>query len=162
MPEPSGNILLIQMLKEMINGDRSAELFSYPAQGKVEWQKDAAATILAQCGHVVDREQILFSNGGQNALSAILAGLFRYGDKIAVDDHTYPGIKTAAAMFGVQLVPVPSTDEGLNTDALEAVCKNEKTTASISFRLAKIQRLSRYRKSSARKSPKLWNDTIAS
>lgn len=80
-----------------------------------------------------------FSGGGQNALTAILAALFQKGNKIAVDNHTYPGIKTAAAMLGLQLVPVPTDSDGMDMDALEVICKNEKYEGFILFRLATIQ-----------------------
>lgn len=129
MPEPSGNSFLMEMLKDMIADDRTKGLFSYPEPSTEEWQKDVAVELMSQCGHTVGREEILFSNGGQNALSAVIAALLKRGDKIAVDDHTYPGIKSAAAMFGIQLVPVPSTQIGMDVNALATICKTEKIKA---------------------------------
>jgi DNA-binding transcriptional MocR family regulator len=126
VPEPSGNALLMQMLKEITNNAQAVDLFSYQTERTMEWQKDAAVSLLGYCGHKVGREQILFANGGQNALSAVLAAVFKRGDKIAVDEHTYPGIKTAAAMLGIQLIPIPHNDKGMDVDALEAMCKREK------------------------------------
>ena len=126
VPEPSGNALLMQMLKEITNNAQAVDLFSYQTDRTVEWQKDAAVSLLGYCGHRVDRQQVLFSSGGQNALVAVLAAVFKRGDKIAVDEHTYPGIKTAAAMLGVQLIPVPQNDKGMDVNALEAMCKRER------------------------------------
>ncbi len=126
VPEPSGNALLMQKLKEIVNEAQSVDLFSYRTDRAMEWQKDAAVSLLGYCGHKVDREQVLFSNGGQNALSAILAAVFKRGEKIAVDEHTYPGIKSAAAMLGIQLIPVPQNDKGMDMNALEIICKHEK------------------------------------
>lgn len=125
-PEPSGNEFLLKMTREMLSEAGAQRLFSYYAPGADEWQKDAAVTLMHYCGHRAEREQILFAGGGQNALSAVLAALFHRGDKIAVDDHTYPGIKTAAAMFGIQLVPIPSGQDGMDTGALETLCRNER------------------------------------
>ncbi len=125
-PESSGNGLLLKMTREMLSEAEAERLFSYYPPGADEWQKDAATRLLLHCGHCAQREQILFASGGQNALTAILGALFSRGDRIAVDDHTYPGIKTAAAMFGVQLVPVPSGRDGMDTDVLNALCKTEK------------------------------------
>lgn len=126
VPEPSGNDVLMAQLREMVAASSAADLFCYHAQGTDEWQKDVAVRLFEFCGCTVDREQVLFSPGGQNALTAVLAALFRRGDKIAVDAHTYPGIKTAAAMLGVQLVPIPQGAEGMEPAALETACKQDR------------------------------------
>lgn len=125
-PEPSGNEFLLKMAREMLSEADAQRLFSYYAPGEDEWQKDAAAKLMLYCGHRADREQILFAGGGQNALTAVLASLFQRGDKIAVDDHTYPGIKTAAAMLGLQLVPVPGGQDGMDDGMLRNLCKTER------------------------------------
>lgn len=125
-PEDSANAALLEMARSLFRSDEAAALFSFHAQGEDEWQKDAAVTFMRLCGHEAHREQILFANGAQNAISAIFASLFRRGEKIAVDDHTYPGVKSAAAMFGVKLVPVRSGDEGMEPADLERLCCSEK------------------------------------
>lgn len=126
VPEPSGNEILLTHLRELVGEADADTLFRYHPQGSDEWQKDVAVQVFQHCGHTADREQVLFSPGGQNALTAILAALFRRGEKIAVDAHTYPGIKTAAAMLGVQLVPIPQDMAGMGPAALEAACKKDK------------------------------------
>lgn len=126
IPEPSGNVFLTKMLREIVAEEQVSDLFGYPILRTVEWQKDAVVKLLARCGYTTSWDWILSANGGQNALSAVLAALFHRGDKIAVDAHIYPGIKSAAAMFGIQLVPVPGDNFGMSTEALEFVCKNEK------------------------------------
>lgn len=125
-PETSDHKILLKMIREMLDEAEAGKLFSYFAPGADEWQKDAAVKLMGHCGHRAERERILLAGGGQNALSALLIALFRRGDKIAVDDHTYPGIKTTAAMLGIQLVPIPSGRDGLDTVTLEALCQTEK------------------------------------
>jgi len=49
--------------------------------------------------------------------------LFEYGDRIAVDALTYPGIKALAAMHGIRLIPIEITDEGMNPQALLNACR---------------------------------------
>jgi len=125
-PETFEHRILVKMTQEMLCETHAGKLFSYFASGADEWQKDAAVKFLSFCGHHAKRERILFAGGGQNALSALLIALFRRGDKIGVDDHTYPGIKSAAAMLGIQLVPIPNKPDGLDIMNLEAVCKTDK------------------------------------
>lgn len=125
-PETSSNEFLLKMTQEMLSEVEAQRLFSYYAPGADEWQKDAAVRLMHYCGHRAEREQVLFAGGGQNALSAVLAAMFQRGDKIAVDDHTYPGMKSAGAMFGIQLVPIPSWRDGMDTGILETRCKTER------------------------------------
>lgn len=125
-PEQSGNDILLKMAQELLNEPTAKRLFSYYAPGADEWQKGAAVRLMEYCGHTTQHDKILFASGGQNALTAVLAAVFHKGDKIAVDNHTYPGIKTAAAMLGLQLFPVPGNEEGIDVCALETVCKDEK------------------------------------
>lgn len=125
VPEPSGNAILMELCRELIHEEGAEQIFSYHPSEESLWQLDTAVRLMDYCGHRAEREQIFLSNGGQNGLSAILAALFRRGQRIAVDDHTYPGIKTAAAMFGIQLLPIPQTEKGMDMAALEQACKSE-------------------------------------
>ncbi len=128
VPEASGNETLMELLREMVCESRTAKLFGYHLPGENEWQKGAAVSLMRYCGHQTDSGRILFANGGQNALTGVLAALFKRGEKIAVDEHTYPGIKTATAMLGIQLEPVPQDGDGTDPRALELACKNKKIT----------------------------------
>lgn len=70
-------------------------------------------------------EEILITPGSHNAVTNCLLTLFEPGDRIAVDSVTYPGIKTMAAMFGIRLVPIEMTREGMSPQRLLNACKNE-------------------------------------
>lgn len=127
VPESSANALLQEMLADLAAEQGTEALFSYRVPKAEMWQKDAAVRFLSFCGFdAAGKQDIFFANGGQNGLSAVLAALFRPGEKIAVDAHTYPGIKSAAAMFGVQLIPVSMDDFGMEPQALENICRYEK------------------------------------
>ena len=126
MPEDSANSVLMEMARELFKSGTSGRFFSFHSRGEDEWQKDAAVRLMSLCGHNSNRDRILFANGGQNALSAIMASVFGRGAKIAVDDHTYPGVKSAAAMFGIKLLPVRTTPDGMDPDDLARLCRNER------------------------------------
>lgn len=70
-------------------------------------------------------DNILIMPGSQNALAICLLTLFDHGDRIAVDALTYPGIKALAAMYGIRLIPIEITDEGMNPHALLSACRND-------------------------------------
>ena len=116
---------LFDLLQEMLQESDCARWFGYGRPGDTVWQKDAGVKLLKTAGVETAREQILLANGGQNAITATLAGLCRHGDRIGVDHHTYPGLKTAAAMLGVQLVPIRSEEDEMSPEALLYACKNE-------------------------------------
>ncbi len=73
-------------------------------------------------GVIVSPDEILVCSGNQHGLACCLSGLFRPGDRIAVNGLTYPGFKTLAAMLGLRLVPVSADEEGITPQALDAVC----------------------------------------
>ncbi|WKA56461.1 PLP-dependent aminotransferase family protein [Planococcus shixiaomingii] len=116
---------LYDLLQTMLQESDCARWFGYGRPGDTVWQKDAGVKLMNYAGIETTREQILLANGGQNAITATLAGLCRHGDRIGVDHHTYPGLKTAAAMLGIQLVPIRSEGDEMNPEALLYACKNE-------------------------------------
>ena len=124
-PDNSANELILQQLKCMLNEQGAEKWFSCNRLGESEWQKEAAVMLMKKCGYETSREKILFAAGGQNALVAVLAGIFSHGDKIGVDNHIYPGIKTAADMLGIQLVPIRPSGGSMDADALMYYCKKE-------------------------------------
>lgn len=125
VPETSSNELLLELSKSMLNDHDADKWFSYNRPADTIWQKDAAMRFLERCSVAASEENILFSNGGQNALTAIMAGLFHYGDRIGVDAHTYSGVKTSAAMLGIQLVPIKQQEDEMDMDSLISACKND-------------------------------------
>ncbi|MGG1369052.1 PLP-dependent aminotransferase family protein [Priestia megaterium] len=116
---------LVLQLKSMVQDTDYEKWFGYGRTGESIWQKDAAIKIIRRGGFETTVDQILFANGGQNAIAAILAGLCQPGDRIGVDHHTYPGLKTVAAMLSIQLVPIKSENNQFNPKAFEHTCKND-------------------------------------
>lgn len=125
IPEPASYDPLMAQIKSMVQESDFSKWFSYSRPNDELWQKDAAVNLMRKSGYVTNADRILFSNGGQNAITAILAGLCNRGDRIGADPHTYPGLKTAASMLGIQLVAIKQKDGEMDGDALISACKNE-------------------------------------
>jgi len=68
-------------------------------------------------------EDVIVCAGAQHALTCILSGLFRPGDRIATDGLTYPGFKTLAAMLGLRLAPIAMDGHGMIPENLDAACR---------------------------------------
>lgn len=89
------------------------------------FQKQTGAYWLQYAGLHTTSEQILLTNGGQNALFTAFASLFQAGDKVGADPLVFAGAKTAAKMLGIQLIAIPSTDNEMSPELLEQYCKME-------------------------------------
>ncbi|MEE3363026.1 MAG: PLP-dependent aminotransferase family protein [Anaerovoracaceae bacterium] len=126
VPEPSANDTLMRMMREIMAEEGMERLFGLSSASEAAWQKTAAAVLMERCGKTTHPQNILTTQGGQNAITGLLASMFHRGDRIAVEDHTYPGIKSAAAMFGLHLVPVPADDRGMIPEALRLACGRDK------------------------------------
>ncbi len=71
------------------------------------------------------KSNILLSSGSQNAIFSTLASLFHVGDKIATMPVTYPGIKIAAKILGIQLVPIRIMNGKITRESLLYAYKNQ-------------------------------------
>ncbi|MEV7775121.1 PLP-dependent aminotransferase family protein [Kitasatospora sp. NPDC086791] len=120
---PDQGDLLRQALRALASsGDAEALLRQHPPGGH---RHDRAAV----AGYLLDRgvdtapDNVLLTNGAQQALDCVLRTLTRPGDVLAVDALSYPGIKLLASAHGLDLAPVAVTPAGPDLDALERLCR---------------------------------------
>lgn len=125
LPDNTSYEPLLLQLKSMLQETDYEKWFGYGRAGESLWQKDAALKLIRRGGFETTVDHILFANGGQNAIAATLASLCKPGDRIGVDQHTYPGLKTVAAMLNVQIVPIKSENYEMSPTSFEYACKNE-------------------------------------
>ncbi|ANY76250.1 GntR family transcriptional regulator [Paenibacillus ihbetae] len=125
LPDNASYEPLLLQLKSMLQETDYAKWFGYGRAGESLWQKDAAIKLIRRSGFETTVDRILLANGGQNVIAATLASLCKPGDRIGADTHTYPGLKTAAAMLSIQIVPIKSENNVMNPIALEYACKND-------------------------------------
>lgn len=123
IPDTSSEDYLTQQLRNMVKESNFGKQFRY--QNDLQWQKDAAVSFMKKSGYDTTLNSIHFANGGQNAIMAALLGLCQHGDKIGIDTHIYSGVKTAASMLGIQLLPIKWDDGGMSEEALIQACKQE-------------------------------------
>ena len=126
LPSLEPNKAVVEYMQKMLTEPDVDRLFQYGMAGGTPWQKEAAVKWMKRANLDADPDNILFSAGGQNAIAAVLASLFQTGDKIGTDPLIYPGIKTAAKMLGIQLIPIEWNENEMSEEALTGACKNEK------------------------------------
>jgi len=93
----------------------------YASAGHGE-HRAAGADWLARAGVQVGPEEVLVTTGGQEALAVALIAQVKAGDTVLVEELTYGGFKTLAALLRLKLVPVAMDAEGLVPEALEQAC----------------------------------------
>jgi 2-aminoadipate transaminase len=71
-------------------------------------------------------DDLLITNGCQQALDLIGRVLLRPGDTVAVEDPVYPGLKNLLTGLGVQLIGIPVGADGMDTVHLERVLERER------------------------------------
>jgi 2-aminoadipate transaminase len=71
-------------------------------------------------------DDLIVTNGCQQAMDLIGRVLVRPGDAVAVEDPVYPGLKNLLAGMGAQLCGVPCGQDGMDPAALERVLERER------------------------------------
>lgn len=100
----------------------SSLLAGYQPEGKSE-HRAAGAAWLRRARLDVDPEQVLVTTGGQQALAALFAAFARPGDTVLVEELTYAGVKSLAALFHLRLSPVAIDEHGIVPEALEEAAR---------------------------------------
>jgi 2-aminoadipate transaminase len=70
-------------------------------------------------------DDVLVTNGCQQAMDLIGRVLVRPGDTVAVEDPIYPGLKNLLTSMGAHLSGVPCGQDGMDSAALERVLERE-------------------------------------
>jgi 2-aminoadipate transaminase len=71
-------------------------------------------------------DDLIVTNGCQQALDLIGRVLLRPGDRVVVEDPVYTGLKNLLAGLGARLVGIPVGPDGLDTAQLERVLERER------------------------------------
>jgi len=92
----------------------------YGATEGYEPLREMVARHIARYGIKAKSENVLITSGSQQALDLIGKLLINPGDRVLVEAPTYLGALQAFNVYGADYVSVPSDDDGLRSDLLEA------------------------------------------
>lgn len=125
VPFVTSNLKVRQYTESLMKKPDALNLFSYGIPEGTKRQRKAGVTWLQKSGFYTDIEHIVPAAGGQNALTAALGAFFESGDKIGTEPMTYPGVKTAAKLFGIHLLPVRSYNNEMTEEGIRYALQNE-------------------------------------
>jgi len=116
-PQPSGLEALQRIAKRAVM--RSAgDLFKYDfPQGQVQLQKHIAHMLLMQ-GLEISPDELIITNGSEQALSLAMQYYLRPGDWAIVETPTYHGALAILESLGVKVIGIPMNVEGMNLELL--------------------------------------------
>ena len=122
MPETIAVDGVVASLQSMLAEEKAPAFFQY-GSGRAAWRRLAALDLLRRAG-AVGKEGAVAANGGQNAIVASLLALCRPGDRLGVDPLVYSGLKQAARLLGVRLVPVAQERGEMSADGIRYAVQN--------------------------------------
>lgn len=80
----------------------------------------------ARCAGVArDSDDILITNGCQQALDLLQRVFVQTGDSAAIEDPVYPGLQQVLRRAGARLLGIPVAADGVDLDALETILQRE-------------------------------------
>lgn len=119
------------VLQSLENSDQ-AEMFGYIEQTGLLKHRIAGANWCRQYGlEVASEDDVLLTNGAQNALSNLIQAYSKEGDYIAIERYTYPGILSICKYLGRNIVAVDMDSEGMLADSLNSQCEKYKPSMVI-------------------------------
>jgi DNA-binding transcriptional MocR family regulator len=110
------------------SGDLDA-LLRYQYHGGRLHERASVALHLERHGLSVPADQVLIVNGAQHGLAVGALAMLQPGDVVAVDALTYPGFKVLAEAQRLELLPIPTTTDGPDLDALAQLCVTRRIRA---------------------------------
>lgn len=81
--------------------------------------REYLATQMALCGIKASPDEILITNGCQQAISLLQGALIQPGDGVAIENPTYSGALSVFCRGGQKFIPIPVDDNGINLNLVE-------------------------------------------
>lgn len=85
--------------------------------------RQAGAVWIGRLGLDAEAERVALCNGAQQGIFVTLMALLRPGDVLLTDALTYAPVKAMARHLALRIVALPSDEDGMTPDGIEAACK---------------------------------------
>lgn len=92
-----------------------------PSAGMAE-HRVTGANWVSQLGLKASPADVVITNGVQHGLMVVLAAFSKPGDKIIVEELTYPGLRLVEKALHLELIGCPMDEDGMDADAFLELC----------------------------------------
>ena len=118
---PAPEMMPVETFSRLMAGslhDAGRELLSYgPTAGHAPLRKLLASRMRDQ-GSRIEPENILITNGAQQAIELVFHTFLERGDAVVIEEPTYAGALSVLGSIGARVVSVPVEGEGMRLDLL--------------------------------------------
>lgn len=126
--DPDPRLFPIQDFRRCVSSvlhDRGQESLSYGTHKGYPPLRQLIARRLRLHGIAVSEEEILITNGAQQAIDLTIRLLANSEKKVVIEAPTYANVIPLIEFNGQQTLEIPMKDDGMDLDALEKVLKKE-------------------------------------
>lgn len=120
---PSLENLIQSDMRSLLRKSDAGALLTYRVTGGTAEERRVGAGWVKSLTGARKEDHVLIVPGAQAAIAAVVSTLTSPGDTILTDRFAYPGIRAAAAQFGLIIKGVEGDAEGMLPDALDDVCR---------------------------------------
>ncbi|GLY76200.1 PLP-dependent aminotransferase family protein [Actinoallomurus iriomotensis] len=117
---PEQPALLARSLGGMLRPDVLADALTPMGAAGTRAVREGAAAMLSRPGWSPDPGRLLLAGNGRQAIAAALAALVPAGERVGVEELTYPLVKGIAARLGLTLVPLAMDECGVLPEAIRS------------------------------------------
>ncbi|WP_417579987.1 PLP-dependent aminotransferase family protein [Nitrincola sp.] len=122
------DLLRLGLRQLALSGDLES-LLRYQPHGGRDHERQIVTEHLHRLGLTTKADNVLIVDGAQHGLMTTAMALLQAGDVMAVDAITYSGIKVLAQILGIELLPLPQDQQGLDTRVLNTLCQKRNIKA---------------------------------
>ena len=113
---------LSRAYRQLFNRAARWKMLGYgDARGNLKFRTSVAQEVRHERGLNIQPEEVMVTRGSQQALYLVAHALYRPGDAVAMEYPTYQNARLAVESAGLEVVPVPVDDEGIDTEVLAEV-----------------------------------------
>jgi DNA-binding transcriptional MocR family regulator len=130
LPIPSAHAgELARVITELSRRGRISGLLGYAPHVGTPRHRAAGADWIGRSGLKASPDEVVVTNGAQNAIFIALSTLARPGDVVLTEALTYPAIKAIANTLHLRLEAVGIDHQGLRPEALVEACEKHRPKA---------------------------------
>lgn len=129
---PASDLMPVEAFRRAMTAtlrDRGAEVLGYGLPSGYPPLREAIAVEMRRSGGRVAADEILITNGSQQAIELVFRALVDPGDVVVLEDPTYTGALSVLGSLDARLVGVPSDGEGMRPDLLARALERHRPRA---------------------------------